>query len=395
MMSYQFVVDEFANELKQHLNLSEPAWLVVSEDIKNFYPTEQEESFSGFLNRVFKNFYQFADATINLRFIEKTEELEKLYSSDEFKSFDKKTIALFIDKYTHVYEEELIEKAHSYPSGHGEKFRINKENLNILRDSLEGQNYEGSIGTYLKAIFEEYATKPVYQREQIFFGDIVNAISFAIAKQKKLKITLNERVSVAGDKKYIQRYYVSPYKIVQDKANLYNYLVGYSEKINDIQVADENGKVRKTSSIGEKKICCLRLSRINQVSMMTSMGAHLSADQKKELEDELVKRTPMFMLSSPISVKVKFTNKGLESFKRQGYMRPQFYEIDPKDKHIYTFQCTEIQAINYFFKFGWDAYIMEPDYLSLKFKERYENALKTYSGISKEEILKNRDQSND
>ena len=108
---YSFGIDDFATELKQHLNLSESAWQVVYDDIHNFYPTEEQESFSGFLNRVFKNFYQTAEATISLRFLEKVEELEKLYSSNEFKSLDKKTIAMFIDKYTHVYESELKEKA--------------------------------------------------------------------------------------------------------------------------------------------------------------------------------------------------------------------------------------------------------------------------------------------
>ena len=384
---YSFGIDDFATELKQHLNLSESAWQVVYDDIHNFYPNEEQESFSGFLNRVFKNFYQAAEATISLRFLEKVEELEKLYSSNEFKSLDKKTIAMFIDKYTHVYESELKEKALSYENGHGEKFRINKDNLDILRESLEGNYYEGTIGLYLKAIFEEYAQKPAYIREQIFFLDTVNQINLAISKQRKLKLILNQKVSVKGDIKYTQRYYVSPYKIVQDKTSQFNYLVGYSEKINDIEVTDANGKIKKSSEVGEKTVCCFRISRINQIGLMSSMGAKISEEHKKELNEELVKRTPMYMSSNPIDIKVRFTDKGLELLKRQIYMRPQFYDVDKTDKHIYIFHCTEIQLTNYLWKFGWDAYVMEPNNLSMKFKIRYERALKSYNGMTKEEIF--------
>ncbi len=69
-------------------------------------------------------------------------------------------------------------------------------------------------------------------------------------------------------------------------------------------------------------------------------------------------------------------------------MRPRIYTIDKDDKHLYTFRCTEIQAINYFFKFGWDANIISPVELHEKMKLRYSRSLKTYEGMSKEEIIK-------
>lgn len=392
---YIFVIDDFATELKQHLNLSEAAWLVIDGDIKNFYPSQKEESFSGFLNRVFKNYYQLAEASISLRSIEKKEELEKLYSTAEFKTLDKKTIAMFIDKYTHVYADDLRKKSLAYPSGHGEKFRINKENLDILRESNEGANYQGTIGLYLKAIFEEYARKPAYIREQIFFLDTIKEIERAIAKQRKLKLVLNDNPSLSGNAKQekkvlpkkAKKYYVSPYKIVQDKTNQFNYLIGYSEKITDIESPDENGRMRKTSTVGQKSMSSFRISRINQVGVMASMGAKISEVHKKELDEELVKKTPMYMSGELIDVKVRFSDKGLDLLKRQAYMRPQFYDIDSQDKHVYVFHCTEFQITNYMFKFDWDAYVIEPESLRIKFKNRYERALQTYEGMSKEEII--------
>ena len=369
-----FWFDDISTEWKQHINLSESAWIVIHEDIKNFYSSEEEESFSGFLNRVFRNYYQLAKATVSLRLEEKEEELVKLYSSSDFKKIDSETIATIIDKQLETYKNKLLDLAKSYQSGHGEKFRINKENLDLLRESLEDDYYDGSAGKYLKAVFEEYATKPTYIREQIFFEEIVEKIRYAIPNQKKLKITLNDKVTVKEDKKYNRKFYVSSYKIEQDSTKTFNYLIGYGIEI------EREGAIEAP--------CCFRISRIKKINVQSSMGGKISKEKAKELDDLLIERTVMFMSSDPIDIQIRFTDKGLEAFRRQLYMRPRIYTIDKDDKHLYTFRCTEIQAINYFFKFGWDANIISPVELRERIKLRYSRSLKTYEGMSKEEIIK-------
>ena len=77
---YSFYIDDFAVDLKQHINLSDNARLVIDEDIRNFYSSTEKESFSGFLNQIFTNFYQKSIASIDLRLLEKKEELEKIYN---------------------------------------------------------------------------------------------------------------------------------------------------------------------------------------------------------------------------------------------------------------------------------------------------------------------------
>ena len=62
-------------ELKQHLNLSNSTWITIEEDMKNFPISENENNLSGFLNTIFKNFYELADASISLRLINKKEYL--------------------------------------------------------------------------------------------------------------------------------------------------------------------------------------------------------------------------------------------------------------------------------------------------------------------------------
>lgn len=376
MNNYTFYIDDYANELKQHLNLSENAWIVIDEDIKNFFDGKEKESFSGFLNRIFSNFYQIADASIYQRRIEKAEELDKLYSSKEFESIDKNSLSLFIDKYLSYYENQLLLKTKSYTNGYGKKFRINKINVDILRESEEAKYYDGSIGLYLKSIFEEYVTKPIYYREQIFFSDCITKINEAITRQKKLKISLIEKTSTSGNK-YCRKFYVSPYCIIQDKNKTFNYLIGFSEEIKEIEV-NENGNIFKKTIVLDKSISSFRISRINKAEIMVSMGAHISKENIAQFNKMLIDRGPQFMLGDVVDIKVKFSDKGLESFKRQLYMRPQFYDIDSNDNHLYTFHCTEVQAINYFFKFGRDAEIISPISLRDKFCQRYESALKLY-----------------
>lgn len=368
-----FWFDDISVEWKQHINLSESAWIVIEEDIKNFYSSEKEESFSGFLNTVFKNFYQLSNASISFRLQEKEDELIKLYSSKEFEKIDNNLISTIIDKQLTAYEEELKSTAKKYPLGHGEKFRINKENLDLLRESQEDEYYDGTVGKYLKALFEEYAEKPIYIREQIFFKDTIDSIKTAINNQRKIKIVLNDKVSVKGDVTYNRKFYVSAYKIEQDSTKTYNYLIGYGRNVDK---EDE-----------EDTPCCFRVSRIKKINVQMSMGAKISKEKAKELDNLVLERTVMFMSSGPIDIEIRFTDKGLESFRRQLYMRPRMYTIDKNDKHLYTFRCTEIQAINYFFKFGWDANIIKPVELREKIKDRYYKSFKTYDGMTKEEIL--------
>ena len=49
---------------------------------------------------------------------------------------------------------------------------------------------------------------------------------------------------------------------------------------------------------------------------------------------------------------------------------------------IYEFDCTLRQAENYFFKFGHDAMVLEPENLADKFLRKYRNAVKRYETIA-------------
>ena len=68
-------------------------------------------------------------------------------------------------------------------------------------------------------------------------------------------------------------------------------------------------------------------------------------------------------------------------------MRPHMFEVSPTDPNLYTFKCTKMQAIFYFFKFGWDATIIEPVSLKEEMFKRYNRSVYSYQGYTKKQIV--------
>lgn len=353
------------SELKQHINLSDYSWTVVYDDIHNFYPDDSKESFSGFINTVFANFYQNADATISQRFLNKNDELTAFFSDKLFSGLDKKTKDLCISQFLKKYEDDLIQTATSYSKGEGKKVRINKDNLDILRESSDSIYYDDSIGSYLKAIFEEYCSQQMYIREQIFFKEIIDKTSLAIANKYKLKLSTMQKINVEENHYYTRKFYFSPYRIVQDKIGSFNYLIGFSEEL------FTNGK------IGKKLMSSFRISRIGKIDIMSSMSGFISKAHKDEIDKTIIKKNLQFLVGDLIDIEIKFTKKGIEAYNRQLYMRPQY--VQKIDIDTYMFKCSEVQAMNYFFKFGKNAKIIAPLDLREKFVRRYQESLDAYN----------------
>lgn len=363
----QWDFDMFEKDKKQHINLSESAWCVIEQDIKNFYLDEDSESKSGFFNKIITNFHEDADASINTRYNCKTEELLELLSSKDLKKVSESVKELLISSMAESYKNKLIDKAFSYPKGHGEKFRINVENVELFKnDCIDAEYYDGTIGLYLKALFEEYSLLQTYQREQVFFRDTVDEIERGIINQKKLKITIKQKHNSNDSTYYSRKFYVSPYKIVQDSTKSYNYLVGMSEEIFD------------DNTTGEKQISSFRISRIEKIMMCRSMSGFLSQEKKDIIENELITKLPQFMAGDIIDVKIRFTKKGLEQYNRLLYLRPNNYTKIKDEDMTYIFHCTEVQAMNYFLKFVREIELLEPTYLREKFIMRYKDALAVY-----------------
>ena len=365
-----FYINEFTYELKQHLNLSEQAWEIIYNDMRDFYGEEKKQSFSGFLNRIFYNFYQDAEGSIDVRSHKKREELLDLAKKNEKVFSDPSATEKIISLLVREYEKELIEKASSYSKGIGKKFRVNRQNIEILRESDASSFYNDSIGAYMKAVLEEYVTLPTAKRESIFFKDVLDVCNMAISQRNKLKLSLQHKISAKTSELYTRKFYVSPYAIVTDKNKLFNYLVGISEEITN------DGEVL------EKRISSFRISRIEKCAVMHSMSGFLSQQRIDEIQKELQKKSPQYMSGDVTDIEISFTKKGLEMLERHLYLRPSSYK--KLDDSRYVFHCTELQAIHYFFKFGRDALVISPDRLHKKLKRYYKDALDSYEQFDEE-----------
>lgn len=376
----KFLINGYIQELKQNVNFSENALSVFIDDVKTFNTTE-----SGLFNTIFANYHYDSLANISVRLEIKRKELETLFKEPDFASINSDLIEKIITKQLRKYEEELVNYISSFPKGTSKKIRLNGQTLSLLRDctcanyfkrefvtSYETTYGDKRVGPFLKAVFEDYANKPFFEREQIYYKDTINKINQAIGYEVRIRITLKEKLNKKGET-IPYKFVLTPYKIVQDKNKLFNYVIGYGKSFN----ASEEEK---------QKIVCYRISNIADAFVQTSSQDHISKKEASVLEEELSKRGAMYLTDEIIKVKVEFTKRGLENFKRFIYQRPSDYVVDENNQFVYLFQTTKNQAINYFFKFGWDAKIIEPDFLYTEFKKRYERAAQVYNGLSKDEI---------
>lgn len=350
--------------LKQHLNLSDGAWEIILGDINNFYFGDNKGSFSGFLNTIFTNFHSEANAAISQRYANRKNELESLFKSKKFSGIDDKIKSLFISELLDTFVDNLLTKAKFYQRGPGKKFRINKSNLDLLRNSNESIYYEDSIGEYLKAIYEEYSLLPTYLREQIFFKSHISTIKNAIKDKNKLKVITSRKYNVNKGQFYLRSFYISPLEILNDKSNSFNYLIGYSEEINT------DGTLR------DKVPISFRISRIHQITQMKSLNAFITIKDKKNLKDEVDLKGVQFLAGEIENIIIRFTKKGLEVYDRTLYMRPNYSKY--LGDNTYLFETTYIQALNYFLKLGRDIEILEPKYIREAFIKRYQSALDVY-----------------
>lgn len=349
--------DKNIDHEKQHINLSDAAWLVIEDDIRSFYTYEDKETFSGFMNTIFINYHEDADASFSSRREEYRSKLDDILFDGNKHTEEIK------QKLLRNYVSELKEKAFSYTKGEGRKFRLNVKSQELLTNHPDGKEYNHIRGDYLKAIYEQYATLPTYIREQIFFKDTIDEINNAIIIGKKLRISLLAKTNKLSEISQF-RYLVKPYAIRQDRTNTFNYLIGYSVKLNE-----------NNEPVSNERISSFRISRIDNLKLVST--SFISKEKKLEIEKTIKEKGVQFMAGDLTDITVLFTDKGFDDFNRQSYMRPRFY--DKIDKNTYIFHCTEFQAINYFLKFGMDAQIIEPPELRNTMKLRYETALNAYT----------------
>ncbi len=339
---------------KQHLNLSQYAWNVIESDLYLFSNGIEPLKINPFLNRIFLNYTEANLFPCNLD--QMIAEKKEIYKNAIFSFYSEKDI----ESITNIIIEkndlkDLYQKISSYQKGIGRKIYIQAETYQKLI-SIPSESYIEKLfykpGKYLKAIFEEYSKLSYMEREKIYYATILTRILDAIDLHYTLYIETGN-----------QAYEVIPYGIFSDHFHTYQYLVGLSRPYHHQYDVDF--------------VCAsFRVARMQSVKTNRNDKRKLTDSEEEILLSTMKYREVPFLLNDTMRVKIRFSSKGLQQYQNLLYLRPPL--IQKIDTYTYVFQATFLQIEAYFFKFGSDIEILEPENIRNHFIEKYQKALSKY-----------------
>lgn len=335
---------------KQHLNLSCTAYEVIQSDLHAF----GQSSLSGFLNGVFRSYYESADASVELALNRKRHELLQI-----LKPLRPELCAQTCELLLKHERETLVQKVKSYPKGIGFKFYLNAENANIIEENTDfiREYYHSHPALFLKAVIEEYATYPAMKRESIFFGETIDLLERCIEGHYLLSIE-------TGGK----RFEVKPWSIVADESRLYQYFVGLSNPVG----------TDSTQAIPAS----FRIARMTAVKKRPKSyrSGKLTLFEEDTLQAALQERGVAFLVGSSEEITLKLTPEGQRLYQNKLFLRPYPTHVEriAECESVYTFHCTPYQIQSYFLSFGAEVEILSPSHLRDRFKRMLQQAYQLY-----------------
>ena len=341
---------------KQHLNLSPRAYAIVCQDMFTLMHTD---SLSGFLNAVFARYYETAQASIGLYRSRRRQELVELFVERLGEKMAGEAADCLLEKEL----ARLQAQVRAYPGGCMLKFRLNNENFAYLYPEQEEDGvfhfpedaYYHSVGQYLKAVIEEYASHSFFEREEIFCRDILLQLENCIATGTLVRLNF---VNGSFDMK--------PCCLQGDDKLEYHYLAGYSRP------AHADGEGDSATSV--------RISQILSVETRSYRSGRPTAAQRKELA-RLIHANGIAFLRGQVEeeIIVRLTPEGVRKYRKLLHLRPALVKREEQDGcSIYHFRCTRLQARFYLFRLGADAYVLQPPELRAALHERFAAAAKAY-----------------
>ena len=225
-------------------------------------------------------------------------------------------------------------------------FHLNKKTFQECKSLGENLNYFDT--EFFRVIFEWYALKAKYEREQILFYEEILQIKEAIDKKFELAFKVKD-----NNGKLLKITNSYPFGIFESKDENYNYLV----------TADNNEKLYST-----------RISNIMNLLLIRKIFS-VSKEIQEKAKERIKNR--YYGMGNIIRCKIEFTEIGYRNFKVISHLRPKAIEQDQKNR-ILTFNEPEDSLFFYFRQFGENIKILEPESLKQKLKEFYKNALESY-----------------
>ena len=378
-----FMRKSTGSEQKQHLMLSREADMIVQEDSLNFLGCENR---SGCINRIIRNFRETSPASISFEIEHKRSYYSEVLSSISRNGLSEKGRNAVIDALIRKDIEECRKRIQAYPKEKSCQIRLQNDLYeDLYPDQAEGnwqeKNYYQSQGAYIKALVEEYAALSVYDREEIFFKDLLLRLRTAISLPREEARILRIKYQTASSKIIDCR--IKPFDIVADQARQYHYLIALSRPVG--------------SKENKYDLASFRISRIKEDSIYEyarSQGkGGISNLERDKISRILKDKGAQFLRDSEETIKVRLSRQGIELFESQYYMRPAnssitAIEVLEEGGAVYSFKCTRRQIEYYFFKFGKEAVVTEPPEFSISLRDKYMDAASAYAAES-HDIYKN------
>jgi predicted DNA-binding transcriptional regulator YafY len=206
-------------------------------------------------------------------------------------------------------------------------------------------------------MFDSYCALPQDRRERIIFRNLVSAIEQAIEENRQIYL-LSKNNYATGHPGIT----LSPYSLSLTKEELYNYLLGELVEYHNVRTT--------------------RLCRIRAIRILSDKRSF--TDSVKESLEKMIRNGPQYPYHDEEDelIRVRFTEEGLRMFKAYYLHRPVPLK---EDGDTYSFDCSWMQAMTYFSRFGEDALIISPKKLSRKMLNFYSVSRKRYYTLNETE----------
>lgn len=369
---------------------------ILEQDMNSFL---LKTNMNGFLNHVLVEMMSFSDVCINNAIRKKRAKYIEILVNNEKQTgiIEKEQIEILADVLANAERGKILKKYKPIKKGKEEKFSATFGMDNTLINALNKTDWNGfdtngkaafnDLNTFLSALLEDYASRPLYERELIYFNDIVNiieqalnaneqdrygiAISFksvngtAPAQKPKRGRHKDETVST-GELKDIL---LMPYSLELDAGENYYYVTGMARPQNAPD-APMYPVTYRLSRLESAKIC----KDIQGLSKTDSINL------KKLIQTKGVQYIGGVINKDDAEATVVLTRAGMQQYRKVLHNRPKYKEskVDENGNVTMTFMCSPLQLEFYFFQFGNDAEIIAPSFLHEKMLQRYQNAADQY-----------------
>ncbi len=206
-----------------------------------------------------------------------------------------------------------------------------------------------TLSEYFRSMLAGYCALPQDMREKIIFREQYETIMQAIARRRKVFLVRNPRGNAPAKNR---RSEISPYAVSRSKEELHLYVTG----------------------VHEGNCVPIRLSRIASAKMLPEEAA-FTQEQTATLE-KMIKYGPQFAYRPGEGVvAVQLSPKGEELFRKLYVHRPVPLETDG---NILKFDCSHMQIVQYFERFGAAAKVLYPESLTEELYRFHRRAAKAY-----------------